>query len=75
MNNEKLIEIISEQFDSYSGTITEDTNIIDDLNADSVDVVSLIMALEDEFDMGFDDSNIKEIKTVGDIIKYISAQE
>lgn len=71
MKADRIIEIIKEEFDSYDGEVTEDTDILEDLNADSVDIVSLIMALEDEFDMEFDDDDINEIRTVGDIIRYI----
>ncbi|NLM06385.1 MAG: acyl carrier protein [Tissierellia bacterium] len=72
MKAERIIEIIQEEFESYEGEITEDTDILEDLDADSVDIVSLIMALEDEFDMEFDDDDINKIRTVEDIIKYLA---
>lgn len=66
-----VIKIIQEQFGSYSSPIDEDTDFVTDLNADSVDIVGLIMAFEDEFGLEFEDAEIHKVKKVGDVVKYI----
>ncbi len=63
--------LISEQLDVKADDITEASNIQDDLGADSLDVVDLVMALEDEFDVEIPDDQVENIKTVGDIVKFI----
>ena len=68
---EKIKALIAEELGVDKDTITEDTSIIDDLGADSLDVVELIMALEDEFDVKVDDNEAQQLKTVGDILSYI----
>ncbi len=68
---EKLRKIISEQFDINPNNITMDSSFQDDLNADSLDVVELIMAIEDEFDLEVEDESIEKILTVGDVVEYI----
>ncbi len=73
MLTKKLIEIISTQFNVNEKEINLDTSFKDDLNADSLDLVELIMALEDEFDLEFDDEDVDNIKTVGDAKNYIKA--
>ena len=71
MITKKIIEIISAQFNVDEKAINLDTSFQDDLNADSLDLVELIMALEDEFDLEFDDEEVDNIKTVGDAKNYI----
>jgi len=71
MVSEKIAEILSEQLDVEIEEITQTTNIVDDLGADSLDIVDIVMSLEDEFDMEFPDEDIETIKTVGDLVKYI----
>ena len=68
---EKVKAILSEQFDVEEDSITADTSIAEDLGADSLDVVDLLMSLEDEFEIEIPDEEIENIKTVGDIVKYI----
>lgn len=68
---DKVKELISEQLDVKADDITEASNIQDDLGADSLDVVDLVMALEDEFDIEIPEDQVKNIKTVGDIVKLI----
>ena len=69
---EKLCEIIAEQFDVDVDTITADTAFEADLQADSVDLVDLSMALEDEFGMEeMEEDDIAAIVTVGDLYKYM----
>lgn len=68
---EKVKTILSNQFDVEEDTITLDTNIQEDLGADSLDVVDMLMSLEDEFDVEIPDEEIDHIQTVGDLVSYI----
>ncbi|MCY1713877.1 acyl carrier protein [Caproiciproducens galactitolivorans] len=68
---EKVKAILSEQFDVEEDSITADTSIADDLGADSLDVVDLLMSIEDEFEIEVPDEEIDNIKTVGELVKYI----
>ena len=68
---EKVKAILSEQFDVEEDTITNDTSITEDLGADSLDVVDLLMSIEDEFEIEVPDTEIEDIKTVGELVKYI----
>ena len=69
---EKLCALIAEQFNVYEDTITMETSFADDLNADSVDIVDLSMAMEEEF--GIDELGEEEaasITTVGDLVRFL----
>lgn len=69
---EKLCAIIAEQFGLEAGTISAETAFVDDLGADSVDLVELSMALEEEFDMNeMEEEDLNAIVTVGDLYKYM----
>ena len=68
---EKVKAILSSQFDVEEDSITPETNIADDLNADSLDVVDLLMSLEDEFDVEIPDEQAEHIRTVGELVSYI----
>ena len=68
---EKVKDILAGQFEVLADTINEETNIVDDLGADSLDVVDLVMSLEEVFDIEIPDDAVENIKTVGDIVKYI----
>lgn len=68
---EKVKAILNEQFDVEEDTITPETNIADDLGADSLDVVDLLMSIEDEFEIEIPDEEVENIKTVGELVKYI----
>ena len=68
---EKVKEIIVEQLNSQENTITMEASFIDDLGADSLDIVELIMALEEEFDMEIPDTDAEKIVTVNDVVEYI----
>ena len=71
MTIEKLIELLANQFKKDPSTINENTRIIEDLGADSLDVVELLMTLEDDYGITIPDDEIQEIKTIGDVEKYI----
>lgn len=71
MEFEKIREVIVEQFGIDESTITPNTAFIDDLGADSLDVVELIMALEEAFDMEIPDEEAEKIVTVKDAVDYI----
>src|SRR5690554_5107063 len=71
MPTKKLLEIIVTQFNIDEKDITLETSFRDDLNADSLDLVELVMGLEDEFDLEIDDEDVEKIKTVGDAVDYI----
>ena len=68
---EKVREIICDQLDVAEDDVTMESNIADDLGADSLDVVDLVMSLEEEFDAEFLNEGIEPIKTVGDVAKLI----
>jgi len=68
---EKVKSILAEQLDLDEDKITEDTEIVGDLGADSLDVVELMMTLEQEFDLLITDENVSEFHTVGDVVRYI----
>ena len=68
---EKVIEIIGEQMGTEKSEITRETSFINDLNADSLDTVELVMEFEDEFDMSIPDEEAEKIQTVGAAIDYI----
>ncbi len=68
----KVIDIISEQMGTDKSEITRETSFINDLNADSLDTVELVMEFEDEFDMSIPDEEAEKIQTVGAAIDYIS---
>lgn len=68
---EKIKNIIVEQFNIDEDSISMETSFRDDLNADSIDLVELIMTLEDEFDLEVEDDEVEDINTVGDAVNYI----
>jgi acyl carrier protein len=68
----RVIEIISEQMGVDKSEITRETSFINDLNADSLDTVELVMEFEDEFDMSIPDEEAEKIQTVGAAIDYIA---
>ncbi len=68
---EKVKDVIVEQLGVEDDSIKLDTSFIDDLGADSLDIVELIMALEEEFDMQIPDSEAEKISTVNDVVEYI----
>jgi len=68
---EKVSNILANQFDIDESEISMDTNLIEDLSADSLDFVDLVMSLEDEFSLEFNEDEADKFKTVGDIVKHI----
>ena len=68
----RVVEIISEQMGADKAEITRETSFINDLNADSLDTVELVMEFEDEFDMSIPDEEAEKIQTVGAAIDYIA---
>ena len=70
---ERIRKIIAEQLGADETEITMDSTFVEDLGADSLDVVELVMAIEDEFDMEIDEDEAENISTVGDVVDYIKA--
>jgi len=68
---EKVKEIICDQLDVEEEKVTMEASITEDLGADSLDIVDLVMSLEEEFDIEVPDEEVENIKTVGDVVKYI----
>lgn len=68
---EKIKNIIIEQLQVSEATVTEEASFIDDLGADSLDLVELIMALEEEFGIEIPDGDAEKVVTVGDVVNYI----
>lgn len=69
-----LKNILEAQLDIDPSEVTESTNIMDDLGADSLDIVELMMTVEEEFDITIEDSDAQTFKTVGDVVNYIEAR-
>ncbi len=72
MRDEQVIKIISENLNMDASEITRDLDLVNDLQADSLDFITIVSDLEDNFDFKFDDSMMDKIKTVGDLIDYIN---
>lgn len=72
---EKVIRIVSEQLGVPKEEITRESSFVDDLKADSLDVVELVMEFEDEFEVTIPDEDYEKIRTVGDAIKYIEERQ
>lgn len=67
----KVVNIISEQMGVDKSQITRETNFVNDLNADSLDTVELVMELEDEFETSIPDEDAEKIQTVGQAVEFI----
>ena len=72
---EKIQNILAQQFEVSADSISADTNIVDDLGADSLDVVELVMSVEDEFGFSIPDEDAAELVTVGKLVEYIEARQ
>jgi acyl carrier protein len=77
MEHEELLEkvkaVIVDQLNVEEADVVEDASFVDDLGADSLDIVELVMALEEEFGISIPDEDAENIKTVGDAVSYISS--
>ncbi len=71
MKFDKVRDIIAKQLDVDAADITMESKLVDDLKADSLDVVELIMDLEQEFDIEIPDEELPKVRTVGDIVEYL----
>ena len=69
---DKVKGIIVEQLGVAEASVTMEASFIDDLGADSLDIVELVMALEEEFDIEIPDSDAEKVTTVGDVVEYIN---
>jgi acyl carrier protein len=68
---ERVIDIVAQQLNVSKDQITEDTHFVNDIGADSLDTVELVMELEEEFDIDIPDDAAEKIQTVGEAIRYI----
>lgn len=72
---DKLVELLAEQYSVDADTITEETRFVEDLGADSLDMVEMMMAFEEEFDVGEIAQEVAmTLKTVGDVVKFVESQ-
>jgi len=72
---ERVKEIIVDQLGVDESEVTPDAKFIDDLGADSLDIVELVMALEEEYDIEISDEEAEKIQTVGDAIEFIKSHQ
>ncbi|MBQ6815987.1 MAG: acyl carrier protein [Clostridia bacterium] len=72
---EKIKELLADQLDVSADDMTMESDIANDLGADSLDVVELLMSIEDEFEIDIPDEEIENIKTIGDLVKYIEERQ
>ena len=68
---EKITQMLADQLDANIDDMTMETKIGEDLGADSLDVVELLMAIEEEFEVEIPDEDIEALKTIGDVVEYI----
>ena len=68
---DKVIDIVCEQMGASRDKVTNETSFINDLGADSLDTVELVMEFEDEFDLNIPDEDAEKIQTVGDAVKFL----
>ncbi|MFS8572940.1 MAG: acyl carrier protein [Clostridia bacterium] len=68
---DRVKELVVEQLGVDAEEVTEDASFVDDLGADSLDIVELVMAFEEEFDLEIPDEDAEKIRTVGDAVRYI----
>lgn len=75
MTFEKIAAILAEQLDADKDAMTADTKIADDLGADSLDLVDLLMSIEDEFGIEIPDEDVEGLTTIGDVVEYIDSHK
>ena len=68
---EKIRDLLAEQLDIPADSITPESDIIDDLEADSLTVLDMVMTLEDEFDIEIPDEDVEKLRTVGIVVSYV----
>ncbi|GHU49362.1 acyl carrier protein [Clostridia bacterium] len=71
---EKIKEIIIEQLQADDAVVTMETSLMKDLEADSLDAVEIIMAIEDEYDIEIPDEEAEKFQSIGDIVRYVEEQ-
>lgn len=71
---EKVQKIIAEQLGTDVDEVTLESNIVDDLDMDDLDIIEFAMAIEEEFDIEIPDCNLDNMNTVGDVVEYIKAK-
>ena len=71
---DRLRQLICNQLGVDRAEVTSDANILDDLGADSLDVVELVMAIEEAFDLEIADEEVEALRTIGDVEKYVSTR-
>ncbi len=71
---ERVKNIIVEQLDVEVDQVTPDASFVDDLGADSLDIVELVMTMEEEFDLEIPDEDAEKIKSVGDVVEYVQTR-
>ncbi len=72
---DKIRDVVADKLDADPGDVVESASFVDDLGADSLDVVELIMGLEDEFGIEISDEEAEQIGTVGDAVRFIASQQ
>jgi acyl carrier protein len=72
---EKIREVVADKLDADPGDVVDGASFVDDLGADSLDVVELIMGLEDEFGIEISDEEAEGIRTVGDAVRFIASHQ
>lgn len=68
---ERICDLLAEQLDIEPSTITMDSDIMEDFDADSLDIVDMVMTLEDEFEVEVPDEVVENLRTVGDVVRFI----
>ena len=68
---ERILEIIAEQFNMDVNDLDEDMNFQEDLNADSIELVELVMTIEEEFETEVSEEDLEKLKTIGDVIDFV----
>ena len=73
MTSEKIIGFVAEQFGVEAESLSRETNFVDDLNADSLDVVELVMSIEEEYDIVITDERAGNVRTVAQVVEMLES--